>query len=436
MKSKKWTIAATAGAILAAGTIAACAFHSTEAATDSDVPLVTVQRSDLQVRVNARGELRATRTAGVSAPPIAGGKLQIVKLLKTGTVVKAGDVVVEFDPSEQEYNLAQNRSDYEQAEEAIVKAKDDAAVQTAADQTALLKAQYAVRQAELDVSKNEILSTIDGKKNQLALDEAKRALTQLEQDIESHKASNQAGVEVSEEKANKAKLAMDLAQQNIDNMRVKAAIDGIVVVMENRDSSGNFFFGQSLPDYQAGDQLYAGNTVAQVMDIGQMEISAKVSEKDRGNIKEGEAVEIHVDGLPEKTYQGKVKVLAGMASGGFFFDDDPGHNFDVTVEIEHPDSMLRPEFGARLVIEGDKLENALCLPRQAVFEKDGKQIVYVKTGSSFEQREVKVKSVAEGVAVIDGLKEGTQVALVDPVKKAATPATPAAGPTPSLGGGS
>jgi multidrug resistance efflux pump len=419
--------------LVAAGVTASCTATGNAASGDSGVPLVTVRRTDLQVHVNAVGELRATETANISAPPIAGGQLQIVRLVKTGTIVKPGDVIVEFDPSEQEYNLAQNRSDYEQAEEAIVKAKDDAAVQVAEDKTALLKAQYAVRQADLDVSKKEIVSAIDAQKNQLTLDEAKRALAQLRQDIESHAASNQAAIEVSEEKANKAKLAMDQAQTNIDNMRVKTPLGGLVVARENREASGGFYFGgMTLPDYHEGDQAYPGSVIAEVINVEKMEIAAKVSEKNRGNIKNGQAVEIQVDGMPERVYRGTVKNVAGMVSGGFF-DDDPSHMFDVTIDIDHPDHMLRPDFGARLVIQGDSLQHVLCVPRQAVFESNGKRTVYVKSGSSFEQREVKVTAEAEGVAVVDGLSEGAQVALIDPVKSGGGSSSGAAGPTPTLG---
>jgi HlyD family secretion protein len=132
--------------------------QTTVLAGDAEIPTATVKEVDLQLKVFTKGALHTEQSRGVSAPPIAGGTLQIVQLAAAGAQVHAGDVVLEFDPSQQEYNLAQNRSDLEQADQEIVKAKADAAVQTAEDQTALLKARYAVRKAELDVSKNEILS--------------------------------------------------------------------------------------------------------------------------------------------------------------------------------------------------------------------------------------------------------------------------------------
>jgi multidrug resistance efflux pump len=56
-----------------------------------------------------------------------------------------------------------------------------------------------VRRAELDVSKNELLSEIDAKKNLLALEEARRALAQLQADIQSHSTSTQAAMALSHE---------------------------------------------------------------------------------------------------------------------------------------------------------------------------------------------------------------------------------------------
>jgi HlyD family secretion protein len=421
-------------ALLSAGGLASCSMKGGSRSTDQDVPVATVQRTDLDIQVNTSGDLRSTQTSELAAPPIAGGTLQIIHLVKTGTMVKAGDVIVEFDPSEQEYKLAQNRSDYEQAEQEIVKAKDDAFVQVAQDKTALLKAQFAVRQAELDVSKSEILSVIDAKKNQLTLDEAKRALAQLQLDIQSHTVSNQATIAVDEEKSNKAGLAMKQAQQNIDDMRVKSSIDGLVVLRPNRDASGGFFFGgMSVPDYQEGDQVNPGNIVAEAIDVGQMEIGAKVVEKEHENVKAGQAVEIHIDALPGAVFQGNVKTVAGMTSNAFFDDDDPVHRFDVTIQFDHPDSRMRPGFGAHLLVSGDHLHQALSVPRQAVFEKDGKPSVFVKTGNTFEQREIKIQNVTEGLAVIEGLKEGMQVALINPEKKTNGPAKPATSAAPAFG---
>lgn len=408
--------------------LGSCSVQGKVSSSDPNIPVAPVKQGDVQLRVNATGELRATRTVMMSAPAIAGGSLQIIRLLKAGSMVKAGDEVVDFDPSQQEYNLGQNRSDLEQAEQEIVKAKDDAAVQAAQDQTALLKAQFDVRQAELEVSKNELVSAIDAQKNLLALDEAKRALAQLQQDIKSHAASGQATMAVDQEKAHKAKLAMDQALENIKNMQVRSPIAGLVVIRQNMNASGGFFFGgMTLPAFEQGDQVSAGAVIADVIDMGTMEITAHVSEGDRVNVKSGQPVEIHVDALPGVILGGTVKAVA--ATAGYFFDSGGGSS-DVSIALSHQDKQLRPGFTAHVVILGEEIQNALSIPREAVFEKDGKQIVYARGANGFEPRSIQIKYLTEGRAVIDGLKVGTDVAVLDPSQQAAASAKPAASSGP------
>lgn len=419
-------------ALALAATTAACR-QSTVIAGDSDIPTTKVREVNLQLKVFTKGELRTAKSQTISAPPIAGGTLQIVRLAAAGTQAHVGDVVLEFDPSQQEYNLAQNRSDLEQAEQEIIKAKADAAVQTAEDQTALLKAKFAVRKAELEVSKNEIVSQIDAQKNILALDEAKRALTQLQQDIRSHGASNDAALAISQEKRHKAQLAMDQAERNIKSMKITSPIDGLVVIHGNRDSTGGFFMdGMTLPDYHVGDQVNAGSSIAEIIDSTHLEINAQVDEMARTNLKVGQDVAITVDALAGQEFTGKVHSVGG-ATAREFWDDNSKHKFDVAVQFDHPDPRLRPGFEAQMNILGDRLTRAVALPEEAIFEHDGKKIVYCERGGGFEIQEVKVRALSEGQAVLEGVPVGTVVALVNPEKKRSGKPKESSGAAPTLG---
>jgi HlyD family secretion protein len=284
----------------------------------------------------------------------------------------------------------------------------------------------------LDVQKNELVSAIDGKKNQLALEQARRVLAELEQDIQSHTASGQATIYLAQEKRNKAKLAMDQAQENIDKMNVPAAIDGLVSIEKNRDASGGFFFdGMTLPDYRAGDQVEAGSSIAEVIDSHKVEIVCKINEHDRSNIKAGQPAEIEFDALPRQVLHGTVKAVGGMSMKQFW-EQDMGGKFDVTIQLPNSDSRLRPGLTAQVVIRGEDRKNALYIPRQALFLKDGKRVVYVKSGSRFEPHEVKIQNESESRAAIEGLNAGSEVALVDPTapRKASSSSAPS-----GIGGG-
>lgn len=416
--------------VLAAAAVVATARWSRVSTENTGIPYGRVRRGNLELTVHATGELRATHTATLNAPSIGGGSLQITRLLHTGTSVKKEDIVIEFNPSEQQYKTEQNRSELLQAEQEIIKAKADNEVQKAKDRVALLKARFDVRRAELEVGKNELASAIDAKKNDLALDQFRRALAQLEQDILSHAASGKANIGLAEEKRNKAKLAMQQAQQNIEKMKVRAPMDGVVAIEKNRE--GDFFFGgMSIPDYHEGDQTNPGSAIARVIDPREMEVNAKIAERDRGNVRVGQSVNLQFDALPGSSLRGTVKTIGAMASRNFW-DDEAGGMFDITVQVPGSDPRLRAGFTAQVIVVGDEQKNVLYVPRQALFMNDGKRVVYVKNGNGSEAREVKVEAESESRAAISGLTDGSEVALVNPAAPRKAAGSSSSGP---IGGG-
>ncbi|HTR66130.1 MAG TPA: efflux RND transporter periplasmic adaptor subunit [Terriglobales bacterium] len=428
---KRYRAIAWGVAVIVFAAVAAVLATTTRSAnaSDGEVPLAPVQRGELDIRVYATGELKATQAMVLTAPPVAGGALQITRLLHAGAPVKKGDIVFEFDPAEQLYKLEQSRSELLQAEQEIVKAKADAAVQAAQDKVDLLKARFALRQAELEVQKNELVSVIDGKKNELALEQAKASLAKLQQDIESHTASGQATIALALEKKNKARLAMDQAQQNIEKMHVTAPMDGLVSIERNTNTMGGIMWtGMAMPDYRAGDQVQPGSSIAQIIDSSVMELTSKIGEQDRDNVKVGQPAEVEFDALAGRIFHGMVKAVGGMSTRQFW-EVGNGGKFDITVELTDKDQRLRPGLTAQIVIVGDKRKDALYVPRQALFMKDGKRVVYLRNGKGFEQREIKIQCENESRAAIQGLKVDDQVALLDPTapRKAASGLTPEGG---------
>ncbi|MGD0890309.1 MAG: HlyD family efflux transporter periplasmic adaptor subunit [Terracidiphilus sp.] len=424
-----WTIAVI---VLVGGIGAVVASSRVKLTTHGDeIPLAEVKRGEIDLKAHATGELRASHSIMLAAPAVGGDSLQITRLLRTGESVKKGDIVFEFDPSEQLYKLEQNRSELLQAEQEITKAQADAAVLAAKDNVELLKDRYGVRRAELDVQKNELVSKIDADKNDLALQQAKRVLAEQEKDIESHKASGQAATYLAKEKYNKAKLGMDQAQQNLDKMHVTAPMDGLVSIQKNMNASGGFFFtGMSLPDYHEGDQVQPGSSIAQIVDPQGLDLTAKIAEQDRANVQVGQQVEVVFDALPGRAFHGTVKSVGGMSVRQFFSSNTNG-NFEVSIQLADADPLLRSGFTANIVFLGGTKKNVLYLPRQALFLKDGKRIVYVKKDNGYDQREVKIETENESRAAIDGLEEGSKVALIDPT---APRKTNGSGSAPSAGG--
>jgi len=68
-------------------------------------------------------------------------------------------------------------------------------------------------------------------------------------------------------------------------------------------------------------------------------------------------------------------------------------------------------------VDGGNVDKVLIVPRQALFEGEGKTTLYVRAGGvdAFSPRQIKVLHRTESQIAIEGVDEGTEVALVDPV---------------------
>lgn len=416
--------------------------------TEAAIPTARVVREPVDVKIHTLGELLPARTATIIAPPVAGGMLQIVYLAENGTFVKQDDIVVQFDPSEQQYNLEQSESQLEEAEQQIIKMKADQAVRVAQEQVSLLQAQFEVQRAKLKVKGNDLLSGIEARKNELSLEEAERKLEQLQRDIKSRAESDAADLAVQNVARTKAMLGIKLAQQFIDNMTCRAPISGIVVVGQSIESlmsaSGSISISSDMdiPRYQTGSPAYPGRAIASIQEVDQIEVTAKVIETDRANINPGQAIEAIVDSKPLKVYNGRIKSLAQSAMSTAnasttleLIDSLSTRSFPVVFEVDTQGDRLNLGVTARVTIMGTNMRDALSVPRQALHQKEGKPVVYVKYTEGFEPQEVQVKYLTESRAIIDGIDEGTEVALVNPEQqkdKAAEKTEPLA---PILGGG-
>lgn len=434
-RKKKIRAAIAAACAIAVFAGAAVALGEFKRSATKEIPTTRVRRGDVELNVYTTGELRPPQSVTIMAPTVP-GTLMMVRLASTGTHVKAGDPVVEFDPGEQEYNLEQAESRLAEARQQIRNAQANMAVQSAQDKVAMLRARYDVRRAELEVQKNELVSDIDKKKNLLALDEAKRRFAQLQKDVKSREVANQAGIAVLEQRAAEAVISKTRFEQAIKNMVVKSPIDGLVTVKENGDAMGGFrIFGLTMPEYREGDTVWPGRIVAEVMATEQMEVLGKIDEGDRSNVNSGQVAEIQVDGRPGVVFKAKVGAVSGILSRRSFFGTESARRFDTTLTLEQVDPRVRPGVTANVVIRGNALKDVFFLPRQCLFEKDGKQVVYVRNAGLFEPHEIKVDNRTESQIVIEGLKEGTEVALVNPEEQGKMGAKPSAPSAPVMGAG-
>jgi len=410
-RRRRLVVAAVAATPLLA--IVAFALRGSDAvAQDGAIPTAIARTGDIAVEVHAIAEIRAARAALLSAAGLP-GTLQIVEMVPTGTPVRAGDRVIRFDPAEQEYQLEQSRSELAQAEEDLQKLNDDAAVKEAQHQIDIMKARFGLRRAELDLRSNELVGQIQVEKNRLALEEAQRLLEQLEADTSTLSADTKASRAALEEKRNKARFDVEAAQRNIERMTFAAPFDGIVIAQENRDAAGGFMiFGMTMPEYRVGDVVQPGRPVAEVFDPASLEIVARIAEADASNVAPGQRVEVRFYPDAARTLEATVAAIGGGGARRFW--ETSSRQLEIVLRLASAMRGVQPGWSGTALIRGDAVRNATHVPRQAIVEKNGRSVVYVRQAGGFVATPIKVERRTEISAVIKGVTPGTEVALRDP----------------------
>lgn len=392
------------------------AYRSITATKDETVPTAKVVRGDVTLDVSARGELRGGNPEVLIAPTTGGLDMHLTSLRDTGEPIKTGDIVAEFDTTEQEYKLKEAEADLAEAEAHLAQARAANEAQDEEDKYGLLKAENDVKLAELDVRKNPLLPALTAKENTLALEAAKDHLTQLQHNLANRKATNEANIAIQQAARGKAESQAKTARDNIAAMTLRAHRDGYVSVRGN--ASGNMlFFGMVLPLFQVGDQVRPGMAVAEIPDLKNWEIDAKIGELDRGHISQGQKVSIAIVAVPGRSYAGHVKEIGGTTGAPW------DRHFQCKIALDDPSPELRPGMSSNIVITTEQMKSVLSLPAQALFENDGKQFVYVQNGGSFTPKDVTLVRRNEMRVVVTGVNEGQLVALANPTdiqkKKAA-----------------
>jgi HlyD family secretion protein len=377
-----------------------------ESKPDVSIPSAAVRRGDVAFTVSAKGELQGGNSEMLTAPMAGGGSLALTFLRGSGDLVKVGDMVAQFDTTEQEFRLREAQADLAEAEQQVVQVTAESAAKEEEARYELVKARSELKLAGLEARRNELLSRIAARQNDLAVAAAFDKVKQLEKDYDDRVGAARAGIAMQEAARMKAKVSAETAQRNIDAMTLKAKTAGYVAIQQN--TQGNFNWGSYLPALQVGDNIRAGMAVAQIPDLKNWEVTARIGELDRGHLSVGQPTDIDVVALPGRKFTGKVTSIGGTTGPPW------NRRFECKIALNDPSDELRPGMSVRMIISTQMMKSVLWLPSQALFESDGRKFVYIRNGDSFTPRDVTLVRRSESSVVIDGLKEGELVALANP----------------------
>jgi multidrug efflux pump subunit AcrA (membrane-fusion protein) len=371
--------------------------------------------------VEARGSLKAVKATPILVPPESGRQQKVAFLAKDGAFVKAGETVVEFDPYDAEREAADGQSDLDAA-----RAKIDKASAEGGKNQAALGLDRDVAQEQLD--RAETYTLTDDKlfsRHQIIESQLDKELFQARADVAQRKLAASGKLSSTERAlgeidASKAQLKVSIAEKGLRSLKIQAPHDGLLMLERN--------WRGEMPS--VGDSLWPGQKVAEVPDLARLEARVFVLEADGAGLKVGQKARFVIEGRPGEEYEASVSRVEPLAKTRDW--QSPVKYFETVLSLARDAAGdLKPGQKVRATLRLDEADAVLTIPRGAVFDKDGKRVVYRKNGAGFAPVEVEAERQSiSHLVVAKGLAAGDVIALRDPTVKRAltTSGAPAAGP--------
>jgi len=371
------------------------------------IATIDVKESEFVEVQQFRGEVKALRSIAITAPSEA-GELQVVAIVNDGALVKKGDVIVVFDKTKTEQELAQHRSSLKTAQAEIEQVRAEARLTTEADVTAVMKARYQVEATRLEAGKQEIVSRIEGEKAKLNVSDAEQRLREAEEKQASNLTVSRAKVQSKLQAKKKTEYDLNRAERTLTVMTVKAPADGLLSLTQQWNPNGQ-------ATLKAGDRAWPGVSIAELPDMSTLRVTARVDETERGRLKSGQPVSVLMDAIPDRQFNGHIDQISTIASPDASVIWPMVRNFTLTVVVDESDPRIRPAMTSQITVVIDRIPKSIVVPPRAVFQKSTGFVVYMLNGSKFVERAVEIERRAgEQVLVGKGLRVGDRIALEDP----------------------
>ncbi|MEP0898852.1 efflux RND transporter periplasmic adaptor subunit [Leptolyngbya boryana FACHB-1624] len=342
-------------------------------------------------------------------------------LVKEGDAVQQGQVLAYMDNSNLQGQLRQAQGNLAAAEANLQRVSAGNREQDTNQAKAKLQdAQFALRQAEDDLQRNQALYQSGAISKQVfdtALTTRDRANSQVKQYQEAL-ALSEVGArpeDIDQARAQVAAMqgARQIIQSNLNDMVIRAPFTGIV---------GRKFAdpGSFVTPTTAGSAVSSATSSSILSLASTNQIVAQVAEADIAQIRIGLVTTIQVDAYSGKTFMGQVTQIATQS--------DVVQNvtsFQVKTSVSDPQRLLRSGMNVTVAFTAGELNNVLVVPTGAIVQQDNAQGVFVAKdkGSSVFVPIVVGTTVNDKTEVKSGLTGNEQVLLSFPpgTRKVSTP---------------
>lgn len=374
------------------------------------VPVQAVERRAFARRVPAQGNLRAVRATPILTPVAVPGPFRLGWFAPDGTRVKAGDVVIRFDPSESEKRLTDAEDQLRETRLRMDKQSVEGMTELSRLERDAALARLELENASQFQKKDELIFS----RGEIIESDIDRTLARQRE--EHARAARRTREKLSGTDMELLRIQMRSAERKIAQARaalaalsVTAPHDGVLVL--SRDWRGN--------PIRVGDTVWNGQTLAEIPDLSLMEAEVFVLEADAGGLKPGKPATLVVESNPGVSYSGKIARMDAIAKPRL--QGSPVQYFSVVLALDRTDpKVMKPGQRVRATLLLEERAEALLVPRQAVFERDGRMVVYRREDHGFAPVPVELGPSGAGKVVVEkGLAAGDVIALRDPTRPAA-----------------
>jgi RND family efflux transporter MFP subunit len=318
--------------------------------------------------LNASGYVIARRAATVSSK-VTGKVVEV--LIEEGMKVTEGQVLARLDDTNIKASLDVARAQFESA------------------RTAVEEARAQLKQADLEFKRATELA----RQNIASQSDLDRA--------ESDAKSLRARLARLEREVTVAERQVALWQRQRDDMVIRAPFAGIVT---SKDAQP----GEMISPVSAGGG-FTRTGIGTIVDMDSLEIEIDVNESYINRVEPGQAVEATLDAYPEWKFPCKVIAIIPTA-------DRQKSTVRVRVGFDRLDPRVLPEMAVKVAFRdsGGGGGRTVLVPKSAVRNQDGRDVVYVVQNGRAERRAVTVGLVhKENATLSAGVAAGEKV-IVEP----------------------
>ena len=303
----------------------------------------------LPAPVRLHGVVEPVNSYTVSTPRMTGagpgpGQLQliIVRLVHAGSLVKKGDLLVEFDRTTQLRAVRDREAEYRDIQQQINRRRGEHLTAQALRDTQLKQAANDLAIARLGVVGNDTIGSIAAEKNRQTLEEADARLKQLTKTFDLRQRVEAADMRILQIQQERALNAWKHAGSNVEKMRITSPLDGLVVLR-------SVFRQGSMAEVREGEEVRAGMPILDVVDPSAMRVRVNVNQADVDRLGAGQPAAITLDSYPSRQFKARLEYVSPIATTSAL--SNRVRTFVAVFAMEESDPHLLPDLAAAVEIQ-------------------------------------------------------------------------------------